>query len=30
MAQYTLPFITTPLFIMNSLADSWQGSEYYV
>jgi hypothetical protein len=26
MAQYTLPFITTELFIANSLVDSWQGS----
>ena len=26
MAQYTLPFIKTPLFIVNSLVDSWQGS----
>lgn len=26
MAPYTLPFISTPMFISNSLADSWQGS----
>jgi hypothetical protein len=24
MAQYTLPYIKTPLFVSNSLADSWQ------
>ena len=30
VAQYTLPFIKTPLFIDNSLADSWQGSEIMV
>lgn len=26
MAQYTLPFIKTPLFVSNSLADQWQAS----
>lgn len=26
MAPYTLPYIKTPLFIANSLADAWQGS----
>lgn len=26
MAPYTLPFVQTPLFIPNSLVDSWQGS----
>ena len=26
MAQYSLPFVATPLFITNSLADAWQGS----
>ena len=25
MAQYTLPFIQTPIFIANSFVDSWQG-----
>ncbi len=25
MSPYTLPFIRTPLFIVNSFADSWQG-----
>ena len=30
MAQYALPFIRTPLFIANSLADSWQASNIMV
>jgi len=26
MAQYNLPFVQTPLFVINSLADAWQAS----
>lgn len=25
LAQYTLPFVATPLFVANSLSDAWQG-----